>query len=504
MNFIKRHFPSTKTKWKLYLAAVIPMILGSTLFALNSVVDNFMVGSIEQGQTALGAINSWTGIYMGWLMGVAAGGSVIFGQFWSAERYKIVREVSRYRTYLSFIPGLLLAIVAWTTPDTLTKTFYHGDNQLVFDHARDYAKIIAFQWMLIAVSFNLGNQLREIGYAFHTMIWGIGTLAANITLNATLMYGFGMGVEGAAWASVSGRVVAITYGVILIMVKKIQLGWKPWTVFKVSWEVRVLFWKRWIYILSVFTVVFFITYRTSLYDLGYDEGDGTHGLGMGVTGLSVVALTGALMNVFTTTFGALASMSARFVASELGKGNLEQAKINSDELKGFATFISFVLSVILVIFATCVPFMGFLSEDKYENGVLSFDGKANLDQVRNALYVIAFFYPWWIWFTVSYRNGNSGGKDIWFSIIDWVTAGLQLVWLWLIVAQIIPGWEYAENNFWVTYSLFFISDWVKMGLQEWRYYQYKWLHSLTKEEKDEATHNNEADTDYQAEITRKE
>jgi len=120
-------------------------------------------------------------------------------------------------------------------------------------------------------------------------------------------------------------------------------------------------------------------------------------LGVGVSGLSVVALTGALMNIFTTTFNALTSMSSRFVGSELGKGNIEQAKKNGDELKGFMTIVSFGFTILMVIFALCVPYMSFLAETKYDsvNGVstLSFDGSAQLHQVSQSLLIVALYYP---------------------------------------------------------------------------------------------------------------
>jgi len=136
--------------------------------------------------------------------------------------------------------------------------------------------------------------------------------------------------------------------------------------------------------MSIFTVTFFIIYRTSIYSLGYPPGS----LGVGVSGLSVVSLTGALMNIFTVTFSSLSSMSSRFVGSELGKGNINQARINADQLKGFATLASAFMAIILVIFASLVPYMNFLAESK-----VGFDGHAQLTQVSRSLYIIAFFYP---------------------------------------------------------------------------------------------------------------
>ncbi|WKX02792.1 MATE family efflux transporter [Candidatus Mycoplasma mahonii] len=489
MNIIKRHFPSNASKWKLYLRTFWPIVLGSVLFALNGVIDNFMVGHINQGQSSLGAINSWTNILIGWFIGVAAGGSVVMSQFYHDKQYKIAQEISRYRFYLSIIPAVGLAIVAWSDPDALTKVFYNGNvnslqGQILMSNARAYAKVIAIQWIFISLTFNLGNQLREIGHGKITMFWGAGTLVANVVLNSILMYVLGMGVEGAAWASVSGRIVALIVGFNYMYFMKIKIGFNPLTIFNVSLRVRKMFWKRWAYSMSIFTVFFFIVARNIFYSSGFHISTDGSGLGVGISGLAIISLTGALTNVFTTTFSALSSMSARFVGSELGKGHLEQAKINSDELKGFNTLMACFLGVLGIIFASFIPFMGFLSLDKFgENHELIFDSRAFLLQVRNSMFVIIFFYPMWIWFSTSYRNGNAGGKGGWFAFVDWIISGpIQLGYLAFIAYYIVPASSTIQEHFYLVYMIFLSSDFLKLILQEIIYMYYPWLNSLTKKE----------------------
>lgn len=58
MTFFREHFPTTKSRFMVYFKLFYPMLIGSTLYAMNGFVDNFMVGHIEQGATALSAVNS--------------------------------------------------------------------------------------------------------------------------------------------------------------------------------------------------------------------------------------------------------------------------------------------------------------------------------------------------------------------------------------------------------------------------------------------------------------
>ncbi|WP_128008515.1 hypothetical protein [Mycoplasma sp. ATU-Cv-508] len=57
--------------------------------------------------------------------------------------------------------------------------------------------------------------------------------------------------------------------------------------------------------------------------------------------------------------------------------------------------MSVALSVLVVIVASFAPLMTFLVDTRDPN----VDTGAQLIEVRNTLYVIALFYPVWIWFT---------------------------------------------------------------------------------------------------------
>lgn len=474
------HFPSSKEKWKVYFKAFYPIILGSMLFAMNNFVDNFMVGGIAQGTASLSAANAWTNIIMGILAGTAASGSVILAQFYFAGNLEQARKVSNLRFLLSMFFVGVFFIMAQTMPDTLNKTFLseppasavekHKDWVIALDGAKDYMRIISFSWLLIAFTFNYGNQLRELGHARASMHWSFGTITTNIALNSILIYGLGKGIEGAAFASVAARCVALTWGIVYVYKYKIPLPPIPFMVFKIDMKTVKMFFRRWIPFFSVAGVYALISFRYHFYDAGYPVGSIADGVG----GMLVLGLTGAIMNVFTTTFNALSAMSANFVASELGKGNIEQAKTNAIELKGFTTLVSFGFSVLLAITACIVPYMSFLS---HASGV---DTHAHLINVRDSLLVIAFYYPIWIWFSGSYRSGLTGGKGSWFALCDWIVTAAQIGWAAFVFMGLVPGSTFLQDHFWMSLLIFYVSDFIKLVWMEWLFYRFRWLHVITK------------------------
>lgn len=487
INILAKHIPSTKEKWKFYFKLFYPMILGSSLFALNGFVDNFMVGHIHQGASALSAVNSWTGIIVGIYVGISASGSIAMAKHYFAKDYKKAQDMYKFRILFSIAFALLFSIFMLIFPNEMIGVFLKNHDSLestnyniAMENARSYARIITLQWVLMAVTYNLGNPLREIGHGKVTMMWGIGTLSSNIILNATFMYGVGMGVEGAAWASVVGRLVALTWGIIYIILKKVEIGFNILTIFNFKKSAIKEFFKNWFIFVSLSTTMVFIILRNYFYDAGYTVSSNTIGVGVGA--MSVIALTGAIQNVFTTTFAALSSMSANVIGAELGKGNINQAKINGFELKGFVTLMSTIMSLFIVIIALCIPYMSFLSKDQFKNGVLVFDSSAQLRTVKNSLFVIALFYPMWIWFSASYRIASSTGKGKWFAFVDWFVSGpIQLAWVATIMLGIVPNSTLLQDNFWISYGLFFLSDIIKLVCQEILFAKLKWDALISKE-----------------------
>lgn len=498
-SFIARHFPENAAGWKKYSKIFIPIMLATTLVAFNGMIDNFMVGHIEQGGTALSAVNSWTNILMGLFMAISAAGSVVMAQFFHAKDYKVVKEIVRFRYLLSLGGALILVILSLTIRQYMIDLFIHkpSSSNAAAMHAYDlankqadkYLDFTLIQWIMMAFTVEMGNQLREIGHGKITLVTSACMIALNASFNAVFMYGLHMGVEGAALSTAISRVLNLIILPVYMYKKKLEILISPLSVFKLTENKKwfkpniskpsvVLYLKRWVYFTSVFTVIFFITFRNHFYDEGYGVGS----LGTGVGAMSVLALTGAFMNIFTTTFSALPSMAANFVGSELGKGNIAQARKNSDQLKGYNTTVAFLLSIGLVITSFLIPYMTFLSPDKKDaTGALSFDSAQNLEQVKYSTLVIACYYPIWIWFSTSYRNGNAGGKGGIFALLDWVISGpIQLGWAALLAYSIVPGSDFMQHHFWVAYAIFFTTDLLKLITMEYFYYKYKWLHVLTK------------------------
>lgn len=488
ISVIKSHLPETRQKWKTYFLLFYPMLIAAITYSLNGFVDNFMVGQIEQGATALAAVNSWTGIIIGIYIGISSSASFVMAKYFYTNQIEKTKEIFKLRILFSVSFGIIMAMIALFTPDTLIKVFLkkpESENfneiayNLALQNSRDYIKIISIQWVLISITLNFANSLRETGYGKAPMYWGILALITNIALNSILMYGFHFGVEGAAWASVAARVVAFSIGIYWIIFKNVNWGFKPWTIFKISKQTIKDFFAKFHLFISLSLVFFFIMIRNTIYDFSYPVGKDQ--LGTGVSAMSILGLVGAIMHVFTTTFPAVSGMSAALIAKLLSQNKTQKAFEEAKRLKGFIILASTILSLLMFLTALFVPYFTFLSRAKYDGSTLTFDNLKNLRQVRNSLIVVCFYYPIWIWASASYRAGCSGTKGFWFSFADIILTGpFQIGWLLIVSYFILPESILIQENFFIFYFIFFVSDFIKLIIFELLFYKYKWNVSITK------------------------
>ncbi|MCC3161002.1 MAG: hypothetical protein K4H23_04810 [Mollicutes bacterium PWAP] len=473
-------FPKNKTKWKIYFKAFLPVMFSSLLYALNGFVDNFMVGKVN-GAAALSAANSWTAIVLGFLIAISSAGSIIMAQYYFSENYEMAKQVSKIRFLLSVSVVLLFSIIVSIIPEKFidvymkkplnaNRDFFHQYWQGI-----QYLKYVTISWVLISFTANFGFQLREINLSKYPLYWGILSLTINISLNAIFIYGIGTDVDGAAFATIAARFSVLLFVSIVYIIKKPKIAFNPLKIFiidKLIWKQML---KRWFVFISTFAVFFAVIFRNKFYDMAYPDSSIDKNIGA----LDVIGISGAIQNLFTTMFSVTGTMAVLFVGSELGKNNIQKAKENAGELRGFNTLNAFILSILLCIMATFVPYMTFLVHDDNLAAI-----HPQLINIRNSLYVIAVIYPFWIWFTTIRRNSLSGGKGFWFQLGDIIITILQIGWIAILAFFIVEVQSPANKNlfwtdhFWLMYAIFLSSDLFKLLWMEIAVRKVDWARSI--------------------------
>jgi len=129
----------------------------------------------------------------------------------------------------SFIITSSTAVIIWSfIPEILTILGAKGPHNITINLAESYLRIIIPTMPIIGLGMCGGGILRALGDAKRSMYITLLAAVVNGILDPILIFGFEMGVEGAAWATVASRFTIMIYGFwVLIKVHNIIIPFKP-------------------------------------------------------------------------------------------------------------------------------------------------------------------------------------------------------------------------------------------------------------------------------------
>lgn len=185
----------------------IPTIISMLVTSFYNMADTFFVGKIGTSATAaVGVAFPVMAIIqaLGFFCGHGSGNSI--SRKLGAQENDAAEELAA----TGFFGGLLLGCFVlgagflFLTP--LSRIL--GSTDTILPYTKDYLRIILIGAPFMASQFVLNNQIRFQGNAFYAMI-GVGTGAVlNIILDPVFIFGFHLGISGAALATVISQFVS--------------------------------------------------------------------------------------------------------------------------------------------------------------------------------------------------------------------------------------------------------------------------------------------------------
>ena len=206
-NPVQREKILNENIWRLMLTMSLPAIIAMSINGLNTFVDGLFVGQYV-GQNALAAVSlvlPLTMITNGIAAMVGMGSASLLSIAIGGEDEDIQQKILGTSTLLIFIFSLLLTILGWSYAYELLAMM--GGKGEIQELGVVYYRIMMLGsfFRIYAVSINM--LIRAEGKVAEAMWYAIIATLLNIVLNAFLMIYLGMGVDGAAWATVIAMVV---------------------------------------------------------------------------------------------------------------------------------------------------------------------------------------------------------------------------------------------------------------------------------------------------------
>ena len=224
---------------KLIIAFAIPLLIGNIFQQLYSMVDMYIVGHTISADAlgAIGCTGSISGLLISFAQGLTSGFCVLASQHFGAGNRQKMKQ--------SFATGILLSLVAIALLTVIGCTFLKDFMKLIktrpelFDDAYKYISVV-MAGLGATVLYNFfAGILRSLGDSKRPLYVLIGACVVNIALDYLFILGFGMGVRGAALATVISQLLSALACLVFIMKEEPEFRLKLSelrTTWKVAWE----------------------------------------------------------------------------------------------------------------------------------------------------------------------------------------------------------------------------------------------------------------------------
>ena len=206
-----------------------PILFGTFFQQLYNTADAMVVGRFV-GKQALAAVGGSTStlinLLVGFFVGLSSGATVVISQFYGARKADKVHWAVHTSIAFSVIGGIIFMIVGLVGSPWALEAMKTPED--VMGHAVVYIRIY-FLGIIVNLVYNMGaGILRAVGESRRPLYFLIASCFTNIILDVLLVAVLGMGVAGAALATITSQLLSAVLVVLALM--------KTDDMYKLEWK----------------------------------------------------------------------------------------------------------------------------------------------------------------------------------------------------------------------------------------------------------------------------
>lgn len=199
----------------------LPIMISSMLQYNYSFIDNIIVGRYvgTDALAAVGNVGSIGGFIIGASLGLTSGFTIPVAHAFGARDKRKVAHYAGSSIIVALLIGIVIVIVAHIISRPLLRAI--GTPNEIIDLSASYINILYFGIPLQMLSNNFTAISRAVGESRKPLIYYVISVFVNFVLDIILVKHLGLGVEGAAVATlISYFVAALLTGIYIIFINK--------------------------------------------------------------------------------------------------------------------------------------------------------------------------------------------------------------------------------------------------------------------------------------------
>lgn len=336
----------------------VPAAVSLLITAIYNIVDRIFVGNYN-GTSALAGLSicfplSYLMIAFG--LTCSAGGSSLFSLFTGRKEQKQMNRSFGNALVLAVVSELILTVLLLVWMDPVLRIF--GVTQTAYAYAADYYRIVALGCLFQGLTFVFCDFVRVSGRPLLGMcVTGIGAVT-NIVLDAVFVAGLGMGVTGAAWATVAGQVASALFGGYLVL-----RGYTLAEIRKETFQPDAALCGK---IISCGFAFWIAQIAMGLTSLVYNSQLGTYG---GDTAISVYAVAASIMTFVIMPASGISQGIQPIIGNNYGARNYKRVMDTFYQAAGLSVGVTCVIWLIVMVFPKAI-FLSFgATEEMLQIGI---------------------------------------------------------------------------------------------------------------------------------------
>lgn len=343
----------TEPVGKLLLKMAVPTVLAQIVNLLYNIVDRMYVGRIEGiGTLALGGLGVSFPILIlisafSYLIG--AGGASRAAIFMGRKENDMAERILGSCTLMTIIASAVLTVFFLVFREPILLIFGATPENLPF--AMEYTEIYLYGTVFVLSALGLNMFITNQGFTKTSMATVCIGAVLNIILDPIFIFGFNMGVRGAALATIISQCVSAVWVVMFLASKH--------TILKIKIKYLKLPWVVVSGVISLGISPFIMQATECLVQLVFNRGMRTYGDNNYIALMSILF---SLTQMIWMPLQGISQGAQPIIGYNFGAGNKERVKSTFKIL--FAVNVAFSVGVILLVELFPQIFLGCFTPDE--------------------------------------------------------------------------------------------------------------------------------------------